>query len=55
MKYEKCDLCINGCCYAMACYISTKCEAKQGKSGPVVMASIEEIKQRENLYNPTCE
>ena len=45
MKYEHCDLCIDGCCYAYACYSGIKCEAKRGESGPVCMATIEEIKQ----------
>jgi len=43
--YEHCDSCINGCCYAYACYSGIKCEAKRGESGPVCMATIEEIKQ----------
>ena len=46
MKYEKCEFCIDGCCYAYACYSGIKCEAKQGKSEPVVMATIEEIDQQ---------
>jgi len=45
MKYEKCDLCIDGCCYAYVCYSGIKCEAKQGKSEPVCMATIKEIKK----------
>jgi len=46
MKYKECEFCINGCCYAYACYSGIKCEAKHGKSQPVCMATIEEINQQ---------
>ena len=44
-EYEKCDSCINGCCYAYVCFTGTKCEAKQGKPEPVCMATIKEIEK----------
>ena len=43
--YEHCDSCISGCCYAYACYSGSSGEAKRSESGPVCMATIEEIKQ----------